>query len=67
MRHNRGTILHYDGTGWSAMNSGTGNRLSGVWCGGWMDVFAVGSYGTILHYGIEPHKIYLPLALKNAS
>jgi hypothetical protein len=45
-----GTLLHYDGTGWSAMNSGTTKHLNGVWGKSESDVFAVGSQGTILHY-----------------
>jgi hypothetical protein len=45
-----GTILHYDGTDWSPMSSGTTQSLSGVgvWGSSGSDVFAVG--GTILHY-----------------
>ena len=45
-----GTILHYDGSGWSAMSSGTTNELYGVWGSSGSDVFAVGDGGTILHY-----------------
>jgi PKD repeat protein len=43
------TILHYDGTGWSAMTGGTGS-LRDVWGSSGSDVFAVGGSGTILHY-----------------
>jgi len=43
-----GTILHYDGTTWSTMTSGTGWNLSGVWGTSSGDVYAVGSYGIIL-------------------
>ncbi len=46
----RGTILHYDGSAWSAMASGTTSRLNGVWGSSSSDVFAVGGAGTILHY-----------------
>jgi hypothetical protein len=46
---NRGTILHYDGSAWSAQTSGTVEELHGVWGSGPGDVFAVGS-GTMLHY-----------------
>ena len=46
-----GTILHYDGSVWSAMSSGTINTLYGVWGSSGSDVFAVGEYDTILHYG----------------
>jgi hypothetical protein len=45
-----GTILHYDGSAWSAMSSGTTNELDGVWGSSSSDVFAVGNGGTILHY-----------------
>jgi hypothetical protein len=52
-----GTILHYDGSSWSAMSSGTTDLLSGVWGSSPTDVFAVGGWwtdsvlhGTILHY-----------------
>ncbi len=54
-----GTIMHYDGTAWTKMESGTTADLEGVW--GYTirddtgaltreDVFAVGSGGTILRY-----------------
>jgi hypothetical protein len=45
-----GTILHYDGSIWTPMTSGTTNGLGGVWGSSGSDVFAVGSGGTILHY-----------------
>jgi photosystem II stability/assembly factor-like uncharacterized protein len=45
-----GTILHYDGSAWSAMNSGTEESFNGVWGSSSSDVFAVGSDGIILHY-----------------
>ena len=48
-----GTILHYDGSSWSAMSSGTTNDLWGVWGSSGSNVFAVGDFGTILHYGNE--------------
>ncbi len=54
---NSGTILHYDGSEWSAMTSGTTDTLLGVWGSSGSDVFAVGRggsffspEGTILHY-----------------
>jgi photosystem II stability/assembly factor-like uncharacterized protein len=61
-----GTILHYDGSTWSTMSSGTTERLYGVWGSSGSDVFVVGDYGTILHYGGPPatHWIYLPLVVK---
>ena len=45
-----GTILHYDGSEWTAMTSGTLNDLAGVWGSSSTDVFAVGWQGTILHF-----------------
>ena len=47
---NGGTILHYNGTVWSVMTSGTSQDLSGVWGSSGSNVFAVGYDGTILHY-----------------
>ena len=37
-----GTILHYDGSTWTTMNSGTNYSLTGVWGSTSSDVFAVG-------------------------
>lgn len=48
-----GTILHYDGSSWSSMTSGTSKSLRDVWGSSGSDVFAVGVYGTILHYDGE--------------
>ncbi len=45
-----GIILHYDGTAWSAMNSGTEKSLSALWGSSGTSVFAAGESGTILHY-----------------
>ena len=45
-----GTILHYNGSAWSLMTSGTTQALSGIWGSSGNDVFAVGTGGTILHY-----------------
>src|SRR3989442_14596606 len=47
-----GTILHYDGTSWSAQPSGTTENVLRVWGSGVTDVCAVGFGGTILHYGV---------------
>jgi hypothetical protein len=44
-----GIILHYNGTSWSRMTSGTTDRFYGVWGSSSTDVYAVGLYGTILH------------------
>ena len=45
-----GTILHYNGTQWSAMTSNTNRGLYDVWGSDDNHVFAVGDYGTILRY-----------------
>jgi hypothetical protein len=50
-----GTILHYNGTNWSAMDSGTGMDLYAVWGSSAADadspvVYAAGERGTILVY-----------------
>jgi hypothetical protein len=45
-----GTIMHYDGSAWSAMSSGTTDLLFSVWGRSATDVFAVGGNGTILHH-----------------
>jgi enterochelin esterase-like enzyme len=59
-----GTILHYDGSAWALMESGTLNQLYTVWGNSGSDVFAVGDNGTILHYdgnAWSPMKSGLPL------
>jgi len=43
-----GDIAHWDGGGWSAMESNTTEQLSGVWGAGG-EVFAVGSGGAAMH------------------
>ena len=45
-----GTILHYDGSTWSEMESGTEYHLYDIWGSSRRDVFAVGEWGTIMHY-----------------
>ncbi len=45
-----GTVIHYDGSTWVPMNSGTASNLSAVWGTSRCDVFAVGDSGTIIHY-----------------
>ena len=44
-----GTILHYDGSTWAEMETGTTESLRDVWGASKTDVFAVGGE-TILHY-----------------
>ncbi len=46
----RGTVLHYDGSGWTRMPTHCSQLLYGVWGLGPQQVWAVGSQGTILHY-----------------
>lgn len=45
-----GTILHYDGSSWSSMTSGTSLSLYAVWGTSGAHVIAVGDQGTILRY-----------------
>jgi hypothetical protein len=45
-----GTMLHYDGVNWSAVESGTEVDLYGIWGSSSTNVYAVGGQGTILHY-----------------
>jgi hypothetical protein len=50
-----GTILHWDGSVWTSVSSGTTNNLWGIWGSGASDVWAVGNsdvafVGTILHW-----------------
>src|SRR6266487_2923138 len=44
------TILHYDGTTWHSLPSGTTQDLLAVWGRSASDVFVVGYGGIILHY-----------------
>jgi hypothetical protein len=60
----QGTIQHYDGIAWNPMSC-PGYGLKDVWGSSGSDVFAVGEGGTILHYGSETHRVYLPLVLRN--
>jgi hypothetical protein len=43
-----GTILHYDGTTWTAESSGTTNKLNAVWGVSETNIYAVGEK-VILH------------------
>ncbi|MFC1499434.1 PKD domain-containing protein [Candidatus Zixiibacteriota bacterium] len=46
-----GSILHFDGSSWSPMNSGTTSYyFKGVWGTSATDIFVVGQSGKILHY-----------------
>jgi hypothetical protein len=45
-----GTILHWDGTSWKSVVSGTIYDLDGIWGSATNDAWAVGTGETILHY-----------------
>ena len=45
-----GTILHYNGSTWSPIPTGTTKTLTGVWGSSASNVFVVGGNGKILHY-----------------
>jgi len=45
-----GTIVHYDGSEWSLMESPTTEDLQSVWGTCFHDVYAVGNGGTVIHY-----------------
>src|SRR5215472_15292457 len=45
-----GAILHWDGSAWMPVPSGTTDTLLGVWGSGASDVWAVGLDGTIFHW-----------------
>ena len=44
-----GTVLHYNGSTWTSMASGTTATLNGVWGSGKDDIFVAGS-GVVVHY-----------------
>lgn len=43
-----GTIIHFDGSGWSPVRSG-GSNLNAIWGSDPSNIYAVGSNGTVLH------------------
>jgi hypothetical protein len=45
----RGTILHYDGTQWTAQTSNTTQGLRAIWGSAPDDIYAVGDAGTMVH------------------
>ena len=45
-----GSVVHYNGTKWSIMNSGTNINLCAVWGTSSQNVYAVGDQGKVLHY-----------------
>lgn len=44
-----GTVVHYDGSSWTATSSGTTNTLLGVWATSPTDVWAVSAWNLVLH------------------
>lgn len=46
----QGTILHYDGSTWSALSTGRYEWLQGIWGSSSQDVFVAGAQDSILHY-----------------
>jgi len=42
--------VHWDGSAWTSVPSGTTDFLTGVWGSGANDVWAVGGGGTIVHW-----------------
>jgi hypothetical protein len=46
----QGYIVHYDGSAWAAVPSGTQQNLNAVWGSSSRDVWAVGDIGMILHF-----------------
>ncbi len=56
-----GTILHWDGRGWTQMPAPTTVVLRGIWGSGPRDVFAVGDRATILRYdGVRWYQLPSP-------
>jgi hypothetical protein len=45
-----GVILHWNGSAWSVVPSGTSTFLVGVWASGPNDAWVTGGAGTILHW-----------------
>lgn len=45
-----GVVLHYNGSVWAVMTSGTSDAFYGVWGSSANNVYAVGLFGTILRY-----------------
>jgi photosystem II stability/assembly factor-like uncharacterized protein len=45
-----GTVLHWDGTGWTAVNAGTNATLNDVAPISANDVWIVGANGTLIHF-----------------
>jgi hypothetical protein len=43
-----GTILHYDGSQWSAMTGGAAAHLYALWGMSSSEFYAVGAYGVVL-------------------
>ncbi|MBN9164424.1 MAG: hypothetical protein BGO98_24195 [Myxococcales bacterium 68-20] len=45
-----GTILHFDGTGWTIEDTGTNVALNAIFGFGLNDIWAAGDEGTVLHF-----------------
>lgn len=48
-----GAVLHYNGSFWTALDSGTDNNLYGIWGRGADDIWIGGEKGTVLHFDGE--------------
>jgi len=54
-----GTILHYDGTEWSELDSAINTRLNAIWGSAPDDIFVVDAEGNIFHYdGARWRRVY---------
>ncbi len=56
---NLGTLLHYDGTTWKALDAGGPANLMGVWAASPSEVWVVGGSGTVLRGN---HQRFTPVA-----
>lgn len=45
-----GTVIHYDGSAWTSVDSGTPNNLLAIWASGANNVWIGGQKATLLHY-----------------
>jgi hypothetical protein len=45
-----GTVLHWNGTSWNSVSTGTTAHLESVWCAAPDQVWIVGEVGTALHW-----------------
>lgn len=64
-----GSILHFDGTDWDSMESGTNESINSIWGSSASNVLAVGDEGIILFFDGESWNNLVPVfnaSLKNA-